>query len=78
MPETYTCWSDDPDDTMEYRCFDAGTAAEKYAQHRHETGDFDDSFVQSMDIHVEGKNGIQRFTIEIQREPRFYATEIYD
>jgi hypothetical protein len=78
MLETYTCWADDPEATWEVECFDAGTAAEKYAQHRYENGDYDAAHAQSLDIHVQGKDGIQRFTIQIQMEPVFYATEVYD
>lgn len=78
MLETYTCWSGDPDATWEVECFDAGTAAEKYAQHRYEDSDYDTSHIQSLDIHVKGSHGTQKFTIDIQMEPVFHATEVYD
>jgi hypothetical protein len=78
MLETYTCWSDDPDDTEDYEVFDAESAAEMYAEFKFQQ-DFDVAFVQALDIHVTSPHQVERsFTIEIQMEPRFYATEVYD
>lgn len=77
MLETYECWSDDPENICEYDCFDAETAAEKYAEYQFNR-DNDVAFVQGLDIHVKGKHGIQKFTIEVQMEPCFYATEVHD
>lgn len=77
MSETYTCWSDDPDDTKDYKVFSAESAAERYAEHKFEL-DNDIAFVQALGIYVKSKYGTQKFTIEIHMEPRFYATEVYD
>ncbi len=77
MLEIYECWSEDPGDIREYECFDAETAAEKYAEHQFHR-DFDANYVRGLDIHVKGSHGTQRFSVDIQMEPRFYATEVYD
>jgi hypothetical protein len=74
--ETFTCWSCDPEDTKEYECFDAETAAEKYAESKFQQ-DFDVGYVQGLDIHVRGRRETQKFIVDVQMEPRFYATEIY-
>jgi hypothetical protein len=72
--EIYECWSDD---ICEYECFHAGTAAEKYAEWKFQK-DNDVGYVRGLDVFVKGSHGTKKFSIDVQMEPYFYATEVYD
>lgn len=78
MINTYTCWSDDPNETWEVESFDHDQAAEAYALHCYTKNGSDHEAVNSMDVYVRGESETRKFSIEVEFSPRFVADEDYD
>jgi hypothetical protein len=78
--ETYTCWTaDDPETTTEINAYYAEMAAEAYAERLFWCCcECDARIVESLEIHVTGDGQTRVFTIRIENEPQFHASEIED